>query len=125
MDNPMATDEITDSIASIEMHWQEAQKDAGSAAACAAALHNLQELLDREQEALRLHGPGTEHTDHPANIAALTIAIGKVRGLAGSSNRHSLPKGAPRGKPEMPRQFASHHPDRNRGRRTMGRSGGH
>ena len=71
----MATDEVTDIIANIEMQRQEMVKEAGLAAACSAALRRLHELLDREKEALQLHGSST---GHPANIEAVTIEISRV-----------------------------------------------
>ena len=125
MDTGTATDEVTDLIASIEMQRQETEKEAGSATACGAALRSLQELLDREKEALRLDGPNTEHA---ANIAAVTIGIGKVTRLAGlTSGRLSLPERAHLGQREEPRRGplrSPSNPSRSRGRRTMGRGSG-
>ncbi|MBI3067960.1 MAG: hypothetical protein HYY79_03510 [Betaproteobacteria bacterium] len=117
----MATDEVTDMIASITVQRQATEKETGSAAACAVALRRLEELLDRETEALRLHGPDT---DRPANIDAVTIAISKLKKLAGATSRLSIPERTNRGPREVPRRDAPRHPVRNRGRRTMGRSGG-
>jgi hypothetical protein len=76
----MASDEVTDSIALIEMHRQEAQKEAGLAAACSEALRKLNELLAQEQEALKLNGTGNLHS---ANIEAVTQHIQRVQKLAG------------------------------------------
>ena len=121
MNHEMAANEIIDSIAAIEMRRHQAEKRSGSAAAGATALHSLQELLDGEQEALRQLGPNTEYS---ANIAVLTIAIGKVKGTAGSPNRPSAPISTRRGPLEPSRQVASHDPPKNHGRRTMGRTSG-
>jgi len=121
MDAGMATDEVTDLIALIEMNRQETQKEAGLAAACSEALRKLHEQLDREQAELHLQGSGN---GHPANIEALTNEIQRVRRLAsvtkpGSSSRHSRPQQQRRAQPGGPRN-----PDRNRARRTMSRRGG-
>jgi hypothetical protein len=116
-----ATDEVIDMIADIEMQRQATEKEAGSAPACAVALRRLQELLDREKEALRLHGPDT---DHPANIEAVTIEISKLKNLASARSRLTLPHRANREPREVPRRDAPRHPLRHRGRRTMGRGGG-
>ena len=61
MHGEMASDEVTDSIALIEMHRQEAQKETGLAAACSEALRKLNELLEQEKEALRVNGPDQGH----------------------------------------------------------------
>jgi len=57
----MISDEVMDAIAQIELHRQEMEKEAGAAAACNEALRKLHELLEREREALQLHGPGEPH----------------------------------------------------------------
>ena len=54
--NP-ATDEVIDMIADIEMQRQAMEKNAGLGASCSSALRKLHELLEREKEALQLHGP--------------------------------------------------------------------
>ena len=70
-----ASDEVIDAIASIEMHRQELEKEAGLAAACSEALRKLHELLDHERAAQQLHAPGTKH---PANVEAVTAEIKKI-----------------------------------------------
>jgi hypothetical protein len=121
MNTELPTDAMIDVIASIEMQRREAEREFGGPAACSGALRSLQELLDRENAALRLHGPGTEHA---ANVSALTIEIGKVTKMASLTGRISLPKNVDTGQREMLRRNAPRNPARNRGRRTMGRSGG-
>jgi hypothetical protein len=119
------SDEVIDRIAAIEMQRREVDKEAGRAAACNGALRSLQELLDREQEALRLHGPDT---DHPANIDAVMAEVSKVRRIAAMTGRLSLPEqpsgNARQEQRNTPPRDAPRNPSRNRGRRTMGRSGG-
>ena len=53
----MASDEVTDGIAAIEMHRQGTEKESGLAAACSEALRKLHALLEQEKEALQLNGP--------------------------------------------------------------------
>ncbi|MFI4922988.1 MAG: hypothetical protein ACHP6J_04665 [Burkholderiales bacterium] len=117
----MATDEVTDIIASIEMQRQEAVKEAGLAAACSEALRKLHELLDREKKALQLHGSSTQHS---ANIEAVLTEIKKVKKLAEITSRGSIPKSARPGQRQVSWQNKPRNPSRSRGRRTMGRSSG-
>lgn len=117
----MITDEVLDAIAHIEMHRQEIEKAASAAAACNEALRKLHELLSREREALRLHGPGAGHA---ANAAALTAEIERVKKLSGEAGggaplEHERPQ-----RPKRVRSDRPHNPPRTKGRRTMGRSGG-
>jgi bacterioferritin-associated ferredoxin len=79
----MASDEVTDSIAHIEMHRQEMAKETSLASACNEALRKLHELLKHEQEELQKNGPLPQHT---ANMAALTEAIERVKRLSGAKN---------------------------------------
>ena len=88
MATEMASDEITDSIALIEMHRQEAQKESGLAAACSEALRQLNELLDSEKEALRLNGPDHGHT---TNITAIANHIQRVKQMAGGGGSRASP----------------------------------
>ena len=68
MNTETASDEVTDSIAHIEMHRQETAKEASLSSACNEALRKLHELLKHEQEELQKNGPQSQHT---ANITAL------------------------------------------------------
>ena len=122
MYNSLASDEVTDAIAHIEMHRQEMVKEAGVATACQESLRKLHELLDLERRALLPDGP---HVGHQANVDAVTNEINRVKSLAGNANRnnanpnrHSRP-----GQPQMQRQDGVRNPGRNKGRRTMGRRG--
>ena len=117
-----ATDEVIDAIAGIEMQRQAMEKDAGLAASCNSALRKLHELLDREKGALRMHGAGTAH---PANVDAVTIEIDRVKRLAVIKVQGPAPRNArPAGPRQVSWQNAPRSPARNKGRRTMGRSGG-
>jgi len=85
----MATDEVTDAIAHIEMHRQETQKEAGLAAACSEALRKLHELLEGEQAAPQPHEPGSGHL---ANIEAVMIEIKRVKKLADIASQGAILK---------------------------------
>ena len=117
-----ASDEVIDAIAEIEMQRRETEKQAGFAMSCSSTLHRLNELLDHEAEALRLRGPGSEHQ---ANVRAVTIEIGRIKGLSGNKTPQSgSPPGNPRQEQRQGWQNTSRSPARNKGRRTMGGSGG-
>jgi hypothetical protein len=121
MSTEMATDEVTDMIAHIEMHRQEMVKETGLAPACGEALRKLHELLEHERSAMQLHGTSTTH---PANIEAITIEIKRVRQLAAAINpKLNSPQARPRQQPGS-RSNMPHNSPRNKGRRTMGRRGG-
>ena len=76
-ESPM--DEVTDLIASIEMHRKEIEKEAGLEASRNYSLRRLQQALQEEQEAAQLHGSS------PARLAtaeALANEIKRVGSLA-------------------------------------------
>jgi hypothetical protein len=134
-----ASDEVTDLIASIEMHRQEIERESGLEASRSYALPRLQELLRAEQEAAQRPDAGQGAA---ANIEAVNVAIRKLQGLntrsAGGgggqqrrqSNRPQRPfrEGNPRregqgqgqGQPSRPNQGQQRH----RGRRPQARRGG-
>lgn len=121
MNTEMASDEVTDSIAHIEMHRQEMAKETSLESACNEALRKLHELLKHEQEELQKNGPDSQHT---ANMAALTGAIERVKRLAGVKNLGPPSKDRrPEGRRQTPTHGANPSPARNKGRRTMGRRG--
>jgi hypothetical protein len=118
-----ASDEVTDSIAHIEMHRQEMAKETSLAAACNEALRKLQDLLKQEQEVLHGNGP---HPQRTANLAAVTEAIDRVKRMTGGKNQGASPNQRPGGgggrRQSSPRG-QNQGPPRNKGRRTMGRRG--
>lgn len=117
----MASDEVTDDIAAIEMHRQGTEQESGLAAACSEALRKLHTLLEQEKEALRQHGPDTVHA---INVEAVANEIKRVQSMVGGKSQGAAPRNArPRGQ-QMPRPEKSRNPPRNRGRRPLGRSGG-
>jgi hypothetical protein len=122
MSTRMASDEVTDGIAAIEMHRQGTEKESGLAAACSEALRKLHELLEQETEALQLHGPDTVSA---ANVEVVANEIRRVQAMAGIKGQGPMPRNArPRGERPVPRPDKTHNAPRNRGRRTMGRTGG-
>ncbi len=122
MSTRMASDEVTDGIAAIEMHRQGTEQESGLAVACSEALRKLQQLLEQEKEALQLHGPDTVSA---ANVEAVANEITRIQAMAGIKGQNPVPRNArPRGERQPPRADKSHNSTRNRGRRTIGRTGG-
>ncbi len=122
MSTRMASDEVTDGIAAIEMHRQGTERESGLAVACSEALRKLHELLEQEQEALQLHGPDTVSA---ANVEVVANEIKRIQAMSGIKGQGPTPRNArPRGERQVPRADKSHNSPRNRGRRTMGRTGG-
>ena len=114
----MTSDETLDAIAYIEMHRQEAAREAGIAAACNEALRKLHELLERERQAP--HEPGSRHA---ANIEAVAAEIERVKGLAGAAARPKQGRSKQRGH-QRPGGGQQHQVPRGKQRRTMGRGRG-
>jgi len=123
MINRLASDEVTDGIAAIEMHRQGTEKESGLAVSCSEALGKLQQLLEQEKEALQLNGANAVTT---ANVEAVAHEITRIQAMAGIKGHGAAPRGAPRprGERPAPRPDKPHNTPRNRGRRTMGRTGG-
>ena len=116
----MISDEVMDAIAQIELHRQDMEKEAGVAAACNEALRKLHELLEREREALQLHGAGARHAAH---IEFLAAEIERVKSRAGAGGGMKAKHIGPR--PRNPvRPGPPHNLPRNKRRRTTGRSRG-
>ena len=117
----VATDEVIDAIAHIEMHRQETQKEAGLAAACSEALRKLHQLLEDEQAASQPHAPDSGHL---ANIEAVMIEIKRVKKLADIGSQGAILRRTHTGaRQAAPRPGGPRNPARSKGRRTMGRRG--
>lgn len=116
-----ATDEVIDAIAGIEAQRQAMEQETGAAAATSGALRRLHELLESERASLQSRGP---QAGHPENVDAVTTEIERVKGLARIASPNAPAKTT---RPE-PRQVSlrseTRNPPRNKGRRTMGRTGG-
>lgn len=121
MGTRMASDEVTDGIAAIEMHRQGTEKESGLAVACSEALRKLHELLEQEQAALQQHGPDTVFA---VNVEAVANEIKRVQAMAGIKGQGPMHKDARPRERQVPRPEKSHNAPRNRGRRTTGRTGG-
>ena len=129
MNAPQASDEVTDLIASIEMHRQEVERESGLEASRNYALPRLQELLRTEQEAAQQPDADAHRA---ANIEAVNAAIRKLQSLGrGGGQRRAQGQGkaersfrGPRrdgqGQPGRPGQGQQRH----RGRRQQARRGG-
>jgi hypothetical protein len=122
MNSRLASDEVTDDIAAIEMHRQGTEKESGLAVACSEALGKLQQLLEQETQALQLNAGDAVLA---ANVEAVNHAIRRIQSMAGMKGQGSAPRNA-RTRPErpQPRPDKPHNAPRNRGRRSMGRTGG-
>ena len=121
-ESPM--DEVTDLIASIEMHRKEIEKETGLEASRNYSLRRLQQALQEEQEAVQTHG------STPARVAsaeALSNEIKRVGALTRGAGQRSAPGGGGRPPHQQPRNFRQDQqrgPPKSRGRRTMGRGTG-
>lgn len=117
----MASDEVTDGIAAIEMHRQGTEKESGLAASCSEALRKLHELLAQEKQALQLSGPDSVSA---LNVEAVVNEIKRVQAMVGGKGQGSMSKNARPRDRQLSRPDKSHNSPRNRGRRAMGRAGG-
>lgn len=118
-ESPM--DEVTDLIASIEMHRKEIEKETGLEASRNYSLRRLQQALQEEQEAAQLHGSS------PARVAtaeALAVEIRRIGTLARAASQRPPQRGGRPQQPQNSRQQEQRHPPKSRGRRTMGRNSG-
>src|SRR5688500_14963279 len=116
-----ASDEVIDAIAEIEMRRREAEKEAGLAASCSAALRQLHELLDGETETRRQHGGAA---GQPGNVEAVAAEIERLKKRAPATGQGPAARNAFRERGKASWQYARRNPPRNKGRRTMGRAGG-
>jgi hypothetical protein len=118
-ESPM--DEVTDLIASIEMHRKEIEKEAGLEASRNYSLRRLQQALQEEQEATQLHGSS------PTRLATAEALANEIKRVGSLSRAASQRPAAGGDRPQQPRhhgQDAQRKPPKSRGRRTMGRRSG-
>jgi hypothetical protein len=118
-ESPM--DEVTDLIASVEMHRKEIERESGLEASRSYALRRLQEALQKEQEAAQLQG------DNPVRAAtaeALTVEIRRIGSLSRASNQQRQQHRGGRPQQQNSRPQEQRHPPKSRGRRPMGRNSG-
>jgi hypothetical protein len=119
----LASDEVTDGIAAIEMHRQGTEKESGLAVSCSEALGKLNVLAEQVKAALELN---TQDPVLMANVEVVANEIRRVQAMSGvkghgSSAKNNNPRPRER---QQPRPDKPHNAPRNRGRRTMGRTGG-
>ena len=123
-ESPM--DEVTDLIASIEMHRKEIERESGLDASRSYSLKRLQDALQKEQELAQ------QEAGSPVRVAtaeALANEIKRVNSLSrGSGQRPQQGGGGNGGRPQQqqPRNFRQDQQRRpkSRGRRPMGRPTG-
>ena len=127
MNEESLMDEVTDLIASVEMHRKEIERESGIDASRTYSLQRLQQALQAEQEAAQ------QDAANPARVAtaeALANEIKRIGSLsrgAGQRPQHGS-GGAGGGRPQQqpPRNFRQDQQRRpkSRGRRPMGRTTG-
>ena len=118
-ESPM--DEVTDLIASIEMHRKEIERESGLEVSRSYSLRRLQEALQQEQEATQLHGTTAVRA---ATTEALTVEIRRIGSLSRAANQRPQHRGGRPQRPQNSRPQEQRHPQKSRGRRTMGRNSG-
>lgn len=118
-------DEVTDLIASVEMHRKEIERESGLDASRTYSLQRLQQALQAEQEAAQQDG------SNPLRLAtaeALANEIKRIGSLSrGAGQRPQQGGGGGRPQQQQPRNFRQDQQRRSpksRGRRPMGRSTG-
>jgi len=126
MNEQHASDEVTDLIASIEMHRQEIERESGLDASRNYALPRLQELLRTEQEAAQQpDAAASGEVNRAANIEAVNAAIRKLQSLGRGGQRQG--QGKPQRQFQGPgggRRDNNQRRERHRGRRSQARRGG-
>ncbi len=117
----MASDEVTDGIAAIEMHRQGTEQESGLAVACNEALGKLRVLLEQQKEALQLNGPESVSA---LDVEAVANEIIRVQAMTGIRSHSQAARGPRPRERQLPRPEKAHNLPRKRGRRMMGRGGG-
>jgi hypothetical protein len=116
----LASDEVTDGIAAIEMHRQGTEKESGLAVSCTEALGKLNALLEQEKAALELNA---QDPVLAANVEVVANEIRRVQAMAGVKGHGAPAKNARPRERQRPQPDKPHNAPRNRGRRSMGRGG--
>ena len=93
MNDEQPTPEVTAALASIEMRRQGKEKQLGVPASCGWALRELYALFGRGSQTPET---AVEDTARPANVAAATGAIERLRRLARETGQRAMLKGAAR-----------------------------
>lgn len=126
MSDELKMDEVTDLIASIEMHRKEIERESGLDASREYALRRLNRALQEEQEAAKLEGASPVHATAAELFAAEVRRIGSLS--RSSAQRPAQGKNQNRPQQQQQRNFrpGGQRPPRKSGggRRNQGRSGG-
>jgi len=91
MNAEQPTPEVTEALASIEMQRQGKEKQLGVPVSCGWALRELYGLFGR---GTRAPEAAVEDIARPANVAAATVAIERLRRLARVTGQRAMLKGA-------------------------------
>lgn len=121
-ESPM--DQVTDLIASIEMHRKEIERETGLEASRAYSLGRLQQALLEEQQAAQ---QDTTSQVHVATAEALANEIRRVGSLSRGAGQRPPQGGGGRPQQQPPRNFRQDQQrksSKSRGRRPMGRPSG-
>lgn len=121
-ESPM--DQVTDLIASIEMHRKEIERETGLEASREYSMRRLQQALQAEQEAAQLDASNQVRV---ATAAALANEIRRVGSLSRGASQRPPQGGGGRPQQQQPRNFRQDQQrksPKSRGRRPMGRSTG-
>ncbi len=120
MNDASPMDEVTDLIASIEMHRKEIERETGLEASRTYALGRLQQALQEEQQAAQLDASNGMRV---AIAEALANEIRRIGSLSrGSAQRPPQSGGRPQQQQRNFRQDQQRKaPNKSRGRRSMGR----
>jgi len=124
MNEESLMDEVTDLIASVEMHRKEIEKESGLEASRNYSLPRLQQALQEEQEAAQQHGSSPTRV---AAAEALANEIKRIGALARGAGQRPAQGGGGRPQQQQPRNFRQDQQrkaPKSRGRRPMGRSTG-
>ncbi len=121
-ESPM--DQVTDLIASIEMHRKEIERETGLEASRAYSLGRLQQALLEEQQAAQ---QDTTSQVRVATAEALANEIRRVGSLSRGASQRPPQGGGGRPQQQQPRNFRQDQQrksPKSRGRRPMGRPSG-
>ena len=121
-------DEVTDLIASVEMHRKEIERESGLDASRTYALGRLQQALATEQEAAQQEGANPARAATAEALANEIKRIGSLSRGSGQRPQHAGGGGGNGGRSQQqqPRNFRQDQQRRpkSRGRRPMGRPTG-
>lgn len=104
MSDELKMDEVTDLIASIEMHRKEIERESGLEASREYALRRLQQALQEEQEAAKQEGAS------PVHATAADLYAAEVRRVSSLSRASAPRQGQPKNRPQHQQQRRNFRP---------------